>query len=75
MIFINIQEAKTRLPELLSKIERTNEPIVICRRGKPVAKMIAWKNRKNPFKLNPRLMNVVIREDPTKPLSDDNFPA
>lgn len=36
MITVNVQEAKTRLSELLARVER-GEEVVIARAGKPVA--------------------------------------
>lgn len=75
MISINTHDAKTRLSELLATMERTQESIVICRNGKPVAEVLPWKKHKDPFKANPRLKKVIIREDPTNPLSNDDWPA
>jgi prevent-host-death family protein len=36
MLTVNVQEAKTRLSELLARVER-GEDVVIARAGKPVA--------------------------------------
>lgn len=40
MITLNVQEAKTRLSELLARVER-GEEIVIARAGSPVARLVA----------------------------------
>lgn len=37
---VNVQEAKTRLSELLSRVER-GEEIIIARGGKPIARLTA----------------------------------
>ena len=37
---VNVQDAKTRLSELLGRVER-GEEIVIARGGKPIARLIA----------------------------------
>ena len=37
---VNVQDAKTRLSELLARVERGHE-IVIARSGRPVARLIA----------------------------------
>lgn len=39
-ITVNVQEAKTRLSELLGRVER-GEDVVIARAGKPVAHLMA----------------------------------
>lgn len=38
MAIVNVQEAKTRLSELLSRVER-GEEVVIARSGKPIAQL------------------------------------
>ncbi|MBF0275817.1 MAG: type II toxin-antitoxin system Phd/YefM family antitoxin, partial [Nitrospinae bacterium] len=43
MITVNTHEAKTRLSELLTKIEQTKETVLICRNGSPVAELHSWK--------------------------------
>jgi prevent-host-death family protein len=40
MIEVGTYEAKTRLPELLKKVE-AGETVVITRRGKPVARIVS----------------------------------
>lgn len=40
MTTVNVQEAKTRLSELLARVER-GEEVVIARAGKPVARLAA----------------------------------
>lgn len=40
MIEVGTYEAKTRLPELLKKVE-AGETVLITRRGKPVARIVA----------------------------------
>lgn len=43
---VNVQEAKTRLSQLLAKVER-GEEVVIARAGKPVARLspidVSWR--------------------------------
>ncbi|HRA76019.1 MAG TPA: type II toxin-antitoxin system prevent-host-death family antitoxin [Propionicimonas sp.] len=40
MATVNVQDAKTRLSELLARVER-GEEIVVARAGKPVARLVA----------------------------------
>ncbi|MBF0433397.1 MAG: type II toxin-antitoxin system prevent-host-death family antitoxin [Fibrobacteria bacterium] len=75
MISINTHEAKTRLSELLLNVESKQETIIICRSGKPVAKLIPCEQAKNPFKTHPKLKNVTFSEDPSLPLSEEDWPA
>lgn len=42
MITMNVHEAKTHFSELLAAVER-GEEVVICRRGKPVARLIEFE--------------------------------
>lgn len=39
MVSVNVQEAKTRLSELLARVER-GENVVIARAGSPVAQLV-----------------------------------
>lgn len=75
MISINTHEAKTRLSELLAKIEADRETVVICRHGKPVAQMTPWKQSRDPLRQSAALKKVVFHEDPSLPLDDDDWPA
>lgn len=74
MISINIHEARTRLSELLRKVEQKHETIVICRNGIPIAELCAWKKSQNPLQQNPKLKKVIFHEDPTSPLGENDWP-
>jgi prevent-host-death family protein len=43
---VGVLEAKTRLSALLDEIERTGEPVVITRHGKPVARLSPERPRR-----------------------------
>ena len=75
MISVNTHEAKTRLSELLSRVESRQETIVICRNGTPVAELIPWGRSRNPLRTSPRLKNVKFIEDPSLPLSEEEWPV
>ena len=47
MQFVNIHEAKTHLSKYLERVENAHETIVICRSGKPVAKITEYKEKKS----------------------------
>ena len=44
MTVVNVHEAKTQLSRLLARVE-AGEEVVIARRGKPVARLVACKPR------------------------------
>ena len=75
MIRVNTHEAKTRLSELLSKVERKHETVVICRSGVPVAELLPWRKTCDPLRQHPKLKKVVFHEDPSLPLSEDDWPS
>ena len=74
MISVNTHEAKTRLSELLSKVESKHETVIICRNGSPVAELLPWGKTKNPLRQNPKLKKIKFKEDPSLPLSEDEWP-
>lgn len=47
MQVVNIHQAKTELSRLIEKITK-GEEVVIGKAGKPVAKLISYKEEKNP---------------------------
>jgi len=74
MIMINTHEAKTRLSELLAKVETMQETVVICRNGDPVAQLQPWGKAKNPLQQSPTLKKVKFKEEPFLPLSEAEWP-
>jgi prevent-host-death family protein len=74
MISVNTHEAKTRLSELLSKVETKHETVVICRNGTPIAELLPWKKIKNPLRQSRKLKKIKFHEDPSLPLSEDEWP-
>jgi prevent-host-death family protein len=74
VISVNTHEAKTRLSELLVKIETGEETVVICRNGKPVAELIPWKKAIDPLRQDPQLREVRFLEDPSLPLDESEWP-
>lgn len=74
MISVNTHEAKTRLSELISKVESLQETIIICRNGTPVAELSPCAKSVNPLRISPMLKKVKFIEDPSLPLSKDEWP-
>jgi prevent-host-death family protein len=75
MLSVNTHEAKTKLSELLAKIESEQETVVICRNGKPIAELIPWRKVTNPLLQDAALKEVVFYEDPSLPLDEPDWPA
>ncbi|KTC65326.1 Antitoxin of toxin-antitoxin stability system (plasmid) [Legionella adelaidensis] len=46
MQFINIYDAKTHLSQYLEKIASDEEEIIICKHGKPIAKLVKYETPK-----------------------------
>lgn len=74
MLILNTHEAKTRLSELIATIEKKQETVRICRNGVPVADLIPVQKQKNPLRQHQEIKNIKILYDPTKPLSEDEWP-
>jgi antitoxin (DNA-binding transcriptional repressor) of toxin-antitoxin stability system len=70
-----MHEAKTRLSELVRAVEEKNETVLICRKGKPVARLTTPTRRSvNRLKTFSDLKPIAINYDPTEPLSQDEWP-
>ena len=75
MISVNTHEAKTRLSELLLRVEQKHESVVICRNGVPVAELSPWKKDRDPLRQSPKLKKIVFYEDPALPLDESDWPG
>ena len=76
MVVVNTHEAKTRLSELLRLVEERHERVRVCQNGRPVAEIgpIPASGR-NPLERSPRLGRILFRDDPTAPLSEEDWPT
>lgn len=62
MQIANIHEAKTNLSKLIQQVEKDGE-VIIARAGKPVAKLVAYKEKLKPRKFGLWKGKVWISED------------
>jgi prevent-host-death family protein len=74
MISVNTHEAKTRLSELLVKVETGGKTVLICRNGKPIAELVPCEKVADPTKQDPRLGKVVFHANPALPLDKNDWP-
>lgn len=74
MIAVNTHEAKTQLSQLLLKVEKNHETVVICRNGVPIAGLSAWPKKTNPLRQSSKLKKVTFHHDPSLPLDENDWP-
>jgi len=75
VIIVNTHEAKTRLSSLLAAVEERGESVRICRNGKPVADLRPVAAVKDPLEHHSELGGIRFHEDPSLPLSPDDWPT
>jgi prevent-host-death family protein len=71
MIQVNVQDAKTRLSELLAQVEH-GEQVVIARAGSPVARLVPFGS---PAPRQFGGLTLQIADDFDAPLSDEELGA
>lgn len=74
MTTVNTHEAKTKLSALLAAVEERGERIRICRNGKPIAELVPYRSAPDPLLPHPVLSQIIINEDPSLPLTDEEWP-
>ncbi len=63
LIRVNTVDAKNRLNELLTEVERTKRPLVVERRGEPIAVVIDYESYEREGKVDkPRPKNPLSKE-------------
>lgn len=72
---VDEHEAKKHFSALLRQIEQHRERVVICRHGIPVAELVPWVKGRDPLQQHPILQQVIIHEDPSLPLTDEEWPS
>ncbi|MBV6492203.1 MAG: hypothetical protein LDLANPLL_00194 [Turneriella sp.] len=75
MLVINLYEAKTKLSNLVKKVEEQGKTITLCRNGTPVAQIVPLEKKTlNPLQKNKILSKITLNYNPFEPLSDDEWP-
>ena len=67
---LNVHEAKTKLSAVLLEVEQKGETFIICRNGKPVAKIVPHRPPKR-LVYHPVLSKIKIQYDPTEELAKE----
>lgn len=66
---VNVYDAKTHLSQLLDKAA-SGEDVVVCRNGKPVARITRLENSKRPIKFGVLKGKLRVADDFDAPLPD-----
>jgi prevent-host-death family protein len=74
MLTVNTHEAKSKLSALLAAVEERGERVRICRNGKPIAELGPIPKVRDPLQQHPELSGIVFREDPSLPLTEEEWP-
>ena len=74
MITVNTHQAKTTLSTLLAAVEEKGENVIICRNGKPVARLVPTNTRPlDHFRADPRLAGKLL-ENPVAGVPEEAWP-
>lgn len=60
MTVVSTETAKEKFSEWLEQVARTGETVVICREGKPVARLEGWGGKRR-LDVDPVLARVEVR--------------
>lgn len=74
MTTVNIREAKTHLSRLLARVE-AGEEIVIARRGKPVARLVAYQGSRPTRRFGALRGRLVVDDRFFDPLPESELAA
>ena len=74
MIRVNTHEAKSTLSKLLSAVETRDEIVVICRNGKPVAELRAYRAERVRLEVAAELARVRVHGSLIEPLDAEGWP-
>jgi len=72
---VSTYEAKAHLSRLIAQVEKTGEPVTICRNAKPVVDLVAHRTKKDPLRQDPSLKGAVFHGDPCALVAERDWPA
>ena len=71
---VSTYEAKAHLSRLIAEVERTGEPITICRHSRPVVDIVVHRAQGDPFAQDPELKGAVFRGHPCALVDESDWP-
>jgi prevent-host-death family protein len=74
MQLINIHKAKSNLSKLLLSVEVDHKVIVVCRHGKPIARIVPIEESPDHLKMHSELQGLKLDYNPTELLSSVEWP-
>ncbi|MDA0323015.1 MAG: type II toxin-antitoxin system Phd/YefM family antitoxin [Verrucomicrobia bacterium] len=71
---ISTYEAKAKLSKLIALVEKSGEPITICRNNKPIVDLVVHREPSDPLLQDPELRGAIYHGDPVAPVSEEDWP-
>ena len=68
---VTATEFKASCIHLMDEVAATRIPLLITKRGRPVAVLAPATKKKRRSELNPEICNIIFHEDPTTPTTDE----
>jgi prevent-host-death family protein len=72
---VSTYEAKAHLSKLLAQVEKTKQPITICRNKKPIVDLLPHREASDPLKQDPTLKGAKINGDPCRLVAESDWPG
>ena len=72
---INTHQAKSELFKLIRQVEEQGISVRICRDGKPVAEFVPINSSADILSADPELARISFRENPSTPISEEDWPT
>ena len=71
---VSTYEAKAHLSRLISEVERTGNPVTICRNNHPVVDIVPHRESRDPLEQDPQLKGARFLGDPCAPAAVEDWP-
>ncbi len=72
---MGISQFKSHAAEILTRLAETQENLIITRRGKPLARIIPYRNSDMTFKPGKLAHTLIFEEDIVSPLGEEIWDA
>lgn len=71
---VSTYEAKAHLSRLIAEVQRTGEPVTICRNNRPVVDIVPHRDNHDVLEQAPQLRGARFLCDPCAPVSAEDWP-